>query len=167
MEHKTSYNYWEVEITHKILTKEEVISQGVEIDGHIDLGGEDFQQHVICDEQGNETIFSGLAYDLFGDSNTDLYIYFFVENGIQHGPLVTFYENGNLEYVGNFYRGAAEGLQVEYFEDGKIKSKTVAKVGRIMTYVEYNETSQVIEEKKAPTEMDLKWAKKFENMQLD
>jgi uncharacterized protein len=45
--------------------------------------------------------------------------------GKKHGPYAFFYENGRVEYTGNFKNGYQDGLQKGFFESGELNTKGV------------------------------------------
>ena len=51
----------------KILTKEEVLRDGVCFEDELDWGGEYYEQIVYENESGEEVPYTGLAYDLYSD----------------------------------------------------------------------------------------------------
>ncbi|MBL5769225.1 MULTISPECIES: toxin-antitoxin system YwqK family antitoxin [Heyndrickxia] len=142
-----------------ILTKEYIIQHGVEFETNLDFGGPYEQGIVEYDQNDNENLFTGLAYDLYDNGNLESY--FFVENGVKQGAYVEFYPNGNIKRVGNMDKSASEGEQIEYYENGQLKSITNRIAGRAMTYKRFDEQGVLIDEKIEPTESDLIYAKKF------
>ena len=66
-----------------------------------------------------------------------------------------------IKRINNQDRGAAEGIQKEYFENGDIESVSYCIAGGEILYKKYDETGKIIEEKTEPTEDDFKRAKKW------
>ncbi|RVT61654.1 Imm47 family immunity protein [Niallia taxi] len=58
-------------------------------------------------------------------------------------------------------KSAAEGYQVEFFENGEVKYESECIAGREMIFKKYNEQGDIIEQKIEPSESDLIYAKKF------
>ena len=143
----------------KILTKEEVLRDGVCFEDELDWGGEYYEQIVYENESGEEVPYTGLAYDLYPDGQLESYGY--IDNGYRHGLAVYFYSNGKIKSINNQDRGAAEGIQKEYFENGDIESVSYCIAGGEILYKKYDETGKIIEEKTEPTEDDFKRAKKW------
>lgn len=54
-------------MVEKILTKEEVLQNGVCFEDELDWGGEFYEQIVYENELGEEVPYTGLAYDLYSD----------------------------------------------------------------------------------------------------
>ncbi|WP_010677571.1 toxin-antitoxin system YwqK family antitoxin [Bacillus timonensis] len=144
---------------NEILTKEQVIQIGVEFEENLGFGGPYDLGIVEYDEDGEEKLFTGLAYDLYENGNLESY--FFVENGVKQGASVSFYPNGNIKRIGNMDKGAAEGFQVEYFENKIKKYESQCIAGREMTFIKYDENGNIKEQKIEPSESDLAYAKKF------
>lgn len=143
----------------KILTKEEVLRDGVCFEDELDWGGEYYEQIVFENESGEEVPYTGLAYDLYPDGQLDFYGR--IDNGYRHGLAVYFYSNGKIKSINNQDRGAAEGIQKEYFENGDIESVSYCIARGEILYKKYDETGKIIEEKTEPTEDDFKRAKKW------
>ncbi|MFQ9598031.1 MAG: toxin-antitoxin system YwqK family antitoxin [Streptococcus sp.] len=112
----------------KILTKEEVLRDGVCFEDELDWGGEFYEQIVCENELGEEVPYTGLAYDLYSDGQLEFYGY--IDNGYRHGLAVYFYSNGKIKSINNQDRGSAEGIQKEYFENGDIESVSYCIAGR-------------------------------------
>ena len=53
-----------------------------------------------------------------------------IENGKREGAWVTYYENGQLWYKGDYKSGKQEGAWVSYHKTGKLKSKGNFKNGK-------------------------------------
>ena len=80
----------------KILTKEEVLRDGVCFEDELDWGGEYYEQIVCENESGEEVPYTGLAYDLYPDGQLEFYGY--IDNGYRHGLAVYFYSNGKNSF---------------------------------------------------------------------
>ncbi|MGE6599699.1 toxin-antitoxin system YwqK family antitoxin [Bacillus proteolyticus] len=143
-----------------ILTKEHVIKNGVEFEEYLGFGGPYDLGIVAYDENGEEKLFTGLAYDLYENGNLESY--FFVDNGVRQGVSVSFYPNGNIKRIGNMDKSAAEGYQVEFYDNGVKKYESECIAGCEMTFIKYDEKGDIIEQKEEPSESDLKYAKRFE-----
>ena len=81
----------------KILTKEEVLRDGVCFEEELDWGGWYCEQIVYENESGEEVPYTGLAYDLYPDGKLEYYGY--IKDGFRHGMNVCFYPNGNIESI--------------------------------------------------------------------
>jgi len=46
-----------------------------------------------------------------------------VLNGLKEGKWISYYKNGNIEYIGSFYKGKRDGKWIWYHENGQILSK--------------------------------------------
>ncbi|MFP9131275.1 toxin-antitoxin system YwqK family antitoxin [Niallia sp. BSM11] len=142
-----------------ILTKEFIIQNGTEFEEYLEYGGPYGLGIVEYTEDGQEILFTGLAYDIYENGNIESY--FYVDNGVKQGMSVEFYPNGNLKRVGNMNKNAAEGYQVEYSENGEVKYESECIAGREMIFKKYDEQGNIIEQKIEPSESDLIYAKKF------
>ena len=145
---------------NNILRIEEVIENGVSFDANLGFGGPYDQGIVEYSESGEEILFTGLAYDLYDNGNLESY--FYVYNGVKQGLFVSFFKNGKIKRIGNMDKSASHGLQIEYFENGTMKSESKRIAGLAMTYREYDEDGNIIDEKKKPTVEDLIYAEKFQ-----
>ena len=105
----------------KILTKEEVLQNGVCFEEELDWGGWYCEQIVSENESGEEVPYTGLAYDLYPDGKLEYYGY--IKDGFRHGMSVWFYPNGNIESINPQDCGAADGIQKKYYENGALKSQ--------------------------------------------
>lgn len=145
---------------YNISGKEEVIQNGINFEENLGFGGPYDQGIVEYSESGGEILFTGLAYDLYENGNLESY--FYVNNGVKQGLYVSFFQNGQIKRVGNMDKSASHGPQIEYFENGTIKSESNRIAGLAMTYKEYDEDGNIIDEKKEPTDEDLIYAGKFQ-----
>lgn len=143
----------------KILTKEEVLQNGVCFEEVLDWGGWYCEQIVSENESGEEIPFTGLAYDLYPDGKLEYYGY--IKDGFRHGMNVLFYPNGNIESINPQDCGAADGLQKKYYENGALKSQEYCVLGARVTYIEYDEAGHITNEKLEPTDADFERAKKW------
>lgn len=143
----------------KILTKEEVLQNGVCFEEVLDWGGWYCEQIVSENESGEEIPFTGLAYDLYPDGKLEYYGY--IKDGFRHGMNVLFYPNGNIESINPQDCGAADGLQKKYYENGALKSQEYCVLGARVTYIEYDEAGHITNEKLEPTDEDFERAKKW------
>jgi antitoxin component YwqK of YwqJK toxin-antitoxin module len=51
-------------------------------------------------------------------------------NGKKHGPWVTYWDNGRLNYKGTYKNGKKDGPWVEYHKNGQLKEKGTFKNGK-------------------------------------
>lgn len=144
--------------TDKILTKKYILEQGTDFE-HLANGGSHGLEIVEFDENDNETVFTGLAYELFENGNVESYMY--VKDGIKQGAFVEFYPSGNIKMVNNMVDNVSEGKQIEYFENGSVKMIEERIGGFLMTFIKYDEDGNIIEEKKEPTDFDKMMVRKF------
>lgn len=142
----------------KILTKKYILEHGVNFEC-LANGGEHGLEIVEFDENDNERVFTGLAYELYENGNLESYM--FVKDGIKQGDFVEFYPNGNIKMINNMLDNVSEGKQVEYYENGAIKTIEERIGGFLMTFVTYDKNGNILEEKKEPTDFDKMMAKKF------
>ena len=142
-----------------ILTKEYIIQNGIEFEEHLGYGGPYDQGIVEYTDNGKEKLYTGLAYDIYENGNIESY--FYVENGVKQGKYVEFYPNGNVKRIGNMNKNSAEGYQVEFFENEVKKYESECIAGREMTFKKYDEQGNILEQKNAPSESDLLYAKRF------
>lgn len=142
-----------------ILTKEYIIHNGVEFEEFLEYGGPYDLGIVEYTDDGEEKLFTGLAYDLYENGNIESY--FLVEEGVKQGANVSFYPNGNIKRIGKMEKGAAEGYQVEYYDNRIKKYESECIAGREITFINFDENGNIIEQKKEPTESDLLYAKRF------
>lgn len=135
--------------------KEFILENGTEFEECLEYGGPFELAIVEITEDGKEELFTGLAYDKYENGNIESYFY------VEQGKYVEFYSNGNVNKIGHMSKNAADGYQVEFFENGKKKYESECVAGREMTYIKYDENGNVVEEKAEPNESDLKYAGKF------
>lgn len=144
---------------NEILSKEYIIKNGVEFEEYLGYGGPYELGIVEYSEEGEEKLYTGLAYDLYENGNVESYL--FVKEGVKQGRIVSFYPNGNVKSIGNMNKGAAEGYQVEYFENNVKKYESECCAGREMTFTKYDENGNIIAQKMKPNESDILYATKF------
>ncbi|MBC2103518.1 toxin-antitoxin system YwqK family antitoxin [Listeria booriae] len=142
-----------------ILQIEEVLVNGVNFETDLDYGGEFGQGIVRYDENGEEVLYTGLAYSLYENGNIETY--FWIEDGVKEGATVSFYKKGNIKSIGNMKKSSLYGNQYEYYENGKIKREFECVAGRVMRYIKFDEEGNVIDEKDTPNESDILYAQKF------
>ncbi|WP_086445358.1 toxin-antitoxin system YwqK family antitoxin [Candidatus Enterococcus lemimoniae] len=144
--------------TDKILTKKYILEHGTNFE-YLANGGKHGLEIVEFDENDNERVFTGLAYELYENGNLESYM--FVRDGIKQGATVRFYSNGNIESISNMIDNVPEGKRIEYYENSAIKIEEERTGGFLMTFVKYDEDGNIIEEKKEPTDFDKMMVRKF------
>lgn len=142
-----------------ILTKKIITESGTEFEKSLEYGGPYELAIVEFTKEGEEKLFTGLAYDLYENGNIESY--FYAEQGVKQGKYVEFYSNGNVKKIDNMNKSAADGYQVEFFENGNKKYESEYIAGRKMTYIKYDENGSIVEQKTEPDESDLKYVEKF------
>lgn len=60
------------------------------------------------------------------------YNWFYTESGDRNGIQKYFYQNGALRIIGAWSEGEENGLLIEYFADGRVKSEKIFKMGKIV-----------------------------------
>ncbi|MBC1889874.1 hypothetical protein HCA63_16070 [Listeria booriae] len=145
---------------NNFLLKEDILSEGVNFEDNLGYGGEYDQLIVEYDNEENEFLYSGLAYDLY--ANGEVESYFFVKEGVKEGVYISFYENGNIKSKCNLLKGTLYGPQFEYYENGRIMREFDCVAGRIMKFTKFNKEGVIIEQKEEPDSDDLLYAKNFE-----
>ncbi|RXZ01519.1 toxin-antitoxin system YwqK family antitoxin [Fictibacillus sp. S7] len=142
-----------------ILSKEYILQNGVEFEGYLEYGGPNELAIVEYSDDGQEKLFTGLAYDLYENGNIESYLC--VKDGVKQGKYVEFYPSGNIKRIGNMNKSAAEGLQVEFYENGTKKYESHCIAGLEMTFIKYDQNGKMIEQKTEPSESDLLYAQKW------
>ncbi|EMI15051.1 morn repeat protein [Bacillus stratosphericus LAMA 585] len=148
-----------LKMLNDILQKDFILENGTEFEEHLEYGGPYELAIVEYTPDGNEKLFTGLAYDKYENGNIESY--FYVEQGVKQGKCVEFYSNGNVKKIGNMNKSAADGYQVEFFENGNRKYESEYIAGREMTYIKYDKNGNIVEQKAEPDESDLKYVEKF------
>lgn len=146
-------------ITDKILTKEEVLKEGICFEDELDWGGEHYQQIVRYLDNGEEEPFTGLAYDLFPDGSLSFYGY--IKEGYREGKVVRFYSNGKVMSNRYLISGSAHGLQLDFFDNGQLKLVSYAIMGGRVLYSEFDEEGNLVDQKLELTERDKMLAERF------
>ncbi len=137
-----------------ILSTEDIVKQGTLWNDDIDFGG-DFGQ-VVCwyPRSINEKPVSGILYEK--DKMGNLLNYQNYINGIQEGVGVEFYDNGCIKSYMHMKMGRIDGEKYEWYENGSIKCESTHKYGLTLTYKKYNIYGEIVEEKKVLSDREQK-----------
>lgn len=131
----------------KILSKEYVIKNGKTFGDDMGYGGDEYDSFIVeYDENNHEHLFTGIIYDCYENGNLSSYC--IVKNGIKNGDLVYFYPNGQVKAIRQIVDNAAEGIQKEFYENGALKRVENRVLGRLESFINYDEYGKIIEEKK-------------------
>lgn len=138
-------------MNYTLLSKEYVMLHGVDYD----LLVHEYSSDRILDreEEDGGQLFTGLAYEL--DSSGKLVYYGYYKDGFEEGENIYLYPNGSIESFSIMKRGRVFGEIREYFENGNIKSIIHSEYGIVLTKKEWDESGNLIYEKKEPTNQDL------------
>lgn len=138
----------------KILNKEYVMNNGNKFDENFGYGGDDYDSFIVeYDQNNNEHLYSGIIYDCYENGN--IASYYNVKNGIKSGEMVSFFPNGQVKEFKHIDKNTLEGIQKEFYENGFIKLVEYRLLGRVLGFKKFDETGNLLEEKKAPLESDL------------
>ena len=67
--------------------------------------------------------YSGPIFRLMEDDSSKVQISTTLKDGLRHGPLEGYYENGQLEVKSSFSNGKYDGPYEDYHENGRLRSK--------------------------------------------
>ena len=134
-----------------ILTKEEVINQGVHFSELWDEYGSD--RLLDRPEEDGGQPFTGIAYESDQDGNLIYYCYY--EDGFSQGAYVEFYEDGNVKSIQNMKRGRTHGSEKIWRKDGALQLEAIYEYGICVYVREWDEKGMLIQEKLYPTKEDL------------
>lgn len=136
---------------YNLLSKDYVMLHGV----NYDLLVHEYCSDRMLDKEEEEggQLFTGLAYEL--DSSGKLVYYGYYKDGFEEGENIYIYSNGNIESCAIMKRGRVFGEMREYFENGKLKAITHSEYGVILKQKKWDESGNLIYEKKEPTSQDL------------
>ena len=134
-----------------ILTKEEVMNQGVNFSELWDECGSD--RLLDESEEKNGKPFTGLAYENYRNGNLMYYCYY--EDGFSQGDYVEFYEDGNVKSIQNMQRGRTHGVEKIWSKMGVLQSESAYEYGVCVYLKEWDEKGILIQEKLYPTKEDL------------
>ena len=146
-----------------ILTEEIILQMGIEFSGDVCYSGKYGQQ--VFDkpmEDGGEPI-DGIIYEKDEEDHVIYYAYY--KNGIPNGIKVEFYESGRLRSKCIMDRGTIDGQKIVWYENGKIKSKENCKYGLVLPSSKWDEDGNLINEKKNLTEGEKKIFDKYEKLE--
>jgi len=132
-----------------ILSKEEVLLNGLEFTGDVCFDGE-YGDQVFdrsIEDSGNPV--TGLVYERYNNGNLAHYCYYV--DGVPEGDYVTYYEDGKIEGFKRMRKGTIVGKSISWFKNGEIRSTSESLYGFKIAYKEWNEKGELIEEKLEPT----------------
>ena len=129
-------------IDSNILSEEEVLRYGALFDGeHVHWGGLYGQQVCVWTEDGSEQPITGLIYEIRG-KHLDYYGYY--ENGIPNGIQVDFYENGKAKRSKNMSNGILHGSVTCWDTRGRIRFVAEFQYGSVVSFTEWNDNGDLI-----------------------
>jgi len=135
-----------------ILTKKYVFENGVDFD---DLWSEYCSDRILDkpEDEGGKP-FTGLTYELY--NSVQLAHYCFYKDGFSHGEYVKFYKSNNMKSKQYMEYGRITGKEEMWFESGNLKSVAIYDLGICLNLKEWDDKGNLIKEKLAPTEDDIK-----------
>ena len=140
------------------LSKDEVISKGIEFAGNVCYSGEYGQQVYTKDESEGGVPVDGILYEKYPNGN--LCYYSFYHNGIPNGQRVRYYESGKIESSCVMDTGTIDGAYVEWYENGNVRMEKTCKYGLVLSMKRYDESGNVVEEKTELTDSEMRIYKK-------
>jgi antitoxin component YwqK of YwqJK toxin-antitoxin module len=146
----------------KILSKQEILEQGIEFKGDVCYSGEYGQQLFnLPMEEGGESI-NGLVYEKYSNGNINYYSYY--ENGIKEGEYVTFYESGKIKSYCIMQLGQILGRHIVWYQNEKIKLYEECKYGIVISAKKFNEEGKLVSEKIEPNTFEKDLLAKYERI---
>lgn len=151
----------------KILNKEYIMKNGKKFGRDFGYGGDDYDSFIVeYDQNNNEHLFTGIIYECYEDGN--LANYYMVKNGVKNGKMVYYYPNGQVKEIKNIDKNTVEGIQKEFYENGVLKLIEYRVLGKLESFIKYDEHGNVLQEKNGSIElnpsyierMDEKWKMK-------
>ena len=144
------------------LTKDEIISQGIEFAGEVCFSG-DYGDQVYTKEkeEGGHPI-NGLLYEKYDNGNIIYYKYY--KDGIPNGQRVEFYKDGKVKSFCIMDGGTIDGEHIIWYENGTIKLRENCKYGLVLSMEEYDESGKMVREKKNLSENEIELYEMFEEM---
>lgn len=130
----------------KILSKEEIITLGIEFAGDVCYSGVYGQQVYTKEMEEGGVPIDGILYEKYPSGSVIYYQYH--KNGIPHGERVEFYESGKLLSYCVMDTGAIDGKHTIWYEDGKVKQERFCKYGLVLRMKKFDEMGNIISEKK-------------------
>lgn len=149
----------------KILNKEFVIENGLECEKlYCDCNKYGDREFEI-NKEDKELMFSGISYTLYENGNLDFYCNY--KDGFKEGEYVEFYKDGQLMKRQIMKHGKTNGKREEWYPSGLIKRISEYRYGICLSYTEWDENGNIIDEKKEPTEGEMVLIRKFESMNYE
>ena len=147
----------------EILSREDIFKMGISFDNleFSSDGYDDCAYIVFYDKNGNETPFTGIAYDFYRDSNV-IVVYMFVKDGIRNGQYVEFYPNSNVKKILEMRDNVTFGECFEFYETGEVMRIEKRVAGFLITFRQYDKDGNIIKEKNELSDFDKKILAKFE-----
>lgn len=139
---------------NKILTKEYVLNNGIDFDD--DILEQEYLSDRILDnstEAGGKA-FTGLTYETYPNGNLAYYCYY--KNGFSDGDFIEFYNDGKIKSIQYMQRGRIYGVEKIWYNNGILKSEARYEYGVCLTFKEWDEEGNLINEKSEATEDDIK-----------
>lgn len=116
-------------------------------------GGDDYDSFIVeYDQNNNEHLFTGIIYECYEDGN--LANYYIVKNGVKNGEMVYYYPNGQVKKIKNIDTNTVEGIQKEFYENGVLKLVEYRVLGRLESFIKYDEHGNVLQEKNGSIELN-------------
>ncbi|PKQ89417.1 hypothetical protein CXK86_20435 [Paenibacillus sp. BGI2013] len=115
-----------------ILSKEEVLLNGLEFTGDVCFDGEYGDQVFDRSIEVGGNPITGLVYEKYSNGNLALYCYCL--DGVPDGDYVTYYEDGKIEGFKRMHKGKIAGKSISWFMNGEIRSTSESLYGFKITY---------------------------------
>lgn len=116
-------------------------------------GGDDYDSFIVeYDQNNNEHLFTGIIYECYEDGN--LANYYMVKNGVKNGKMVYYYPNGQVKEIKNIDKNTVEGIQKEFYENGVLKLIEYRVLGKLESFIKYDEHGNVLQEKNGSIELN-------------
>ena len=146
---------------NNILTKEYVLNNGIDFDDDDILEQEYLSDRILDNsEEGQGKPFTGLTYEVYPNGNLIYYCYY--KNGFKDGDFIEFYSDGKIKSIQYMKRGTISGVESIWYNNGVLKSETKYEYGVCLTFKEWDEKGNLIDEKLEPTDEDIKSRNKRE-----
>lgn len=116
-------------------------------------GGDDYDSFIVeYDQNNNEHLFTGIIYECYEDGN--LANYYMVKNRVKNGKMVYYYPNGQVKEIKNIDKNTVEGIQKEFYENGVLKLIEYRVLGKLESFIKYDEHGNVLQEKNGSIELN-------------
>ncbi|MHC1748100.1 MAG: toxin-antitoxin system YwqK family antitoxin [Cellulosilyticaceae bacterium] len=137
----------------KLVDKNFILGNGIDYD-ELEVDYDRFGDKEFIITEGKETFFSGIAYSLFPNGNSEFYAFF--KDGFKDGDFVEFYEDNKIKCIQNMKRGRTHGIRKIFYKDCTKKLEARYEYGVCLSSKEWNEEGVLVKEKSEPTEDDIK-----------